>query len=135
MASTKLKTDGYLAGLWAGDLATGLRGASGSDLGKSRLPPEQENFNSRDFSSPSWFWLAVSRHHIIFQTLMFGLSMEIQRNPRDNYACGWQGLPYVPKSLPAQVGLSARLTEINMLHVELKSPDSPYVWRSFSGAV
>lgn len=84
-ASAMSKLDVYLAGLWSGDLATGLLWASGVDRGKLKPRSEQDNFNPKDFTSPSWSWVAASQHRVFF-------NFAVQIKPGDNPAkqlCMW----------------------------------------------
>lgn len=122
MASTMAKRDIYLAGLWSGDLATGLLWASGVDRGKLTLSTEQNNFDSKDFTSPSWSWVAAAHHRVFF-------NYDIQIKPGDNPAkqlCMWVAKTSIQKSQTDEVDQSYGPTEIIKSHVELKTPDSPY---------
>ncbi|MCJ1435800.1 hypothetical protein MMC27_005175 [Xylographa pallens] len=122
MASTVSKTDVYLAGLWGGDLATGLLWASGSDWGKLKLSSEQDNFDRKDFTSPSWSWVAESHHRVFF-------NFDIRIKPGDvpgKQLCMWVARTFIQKSQPVGLCQSACPTEIIKSHIELRTPDSPY---------
>ena len=121
MASTISKTDVYLAGLWSGDLATGLLWASGSDWGKLELSSEQDNFDRKDFTSPSWSWVAESHHRVFFNS-------NIQIKPKDvpgKKSYIWVARTFIQKSQPVGLCQSACPTEIIKSCIELRTPDSP----------
>lgn len=122
MASTMSKIDVYLAGLWSGDLATGLLWASGVDSGKLTLSLGQVNFDPKDFTSPSWSWVAASHHRVFF-------NFHTQIKPGDNpgrQLCRWVARTSIQESPPVEPCQGACPTEIIKSNIELKSSDSPY---------
>lgn len=113
MASRMSKTDVYLAGLWSGDLATGLLWVSGFDNRKLTLSPERKNFDREEFTSPSWSWVTASHHRVFFN---FEVDLKPGNGPGKQLLC-WVASELDQSSCP---------TKIISFDVETKNQDSPY---------